>query len=208
MKLEVNIKQDQIIATALRRFSHFGISKSTLTEIADDLTISKQALAHYFPDKQSLVDAVIEKLTEEYTSRLKKEIEQSPSVSEALLKLTQVKGIFFEKYFMLLANTWQPDLIHNKSYQSWRTSLVEKESGLLVRLFEQGVLMGELRPLNAAKTAQLLIDTISAFSQCVKDKAGLPGPEVFHEVLGKQKEVIKLFYEGLNAGRKVISDDK
>src|SRR5436190_24402022 len=103
MKVEVIIKQDQIVGAALRRFSHFGIAKTTLSEVADDLSVSKQALSHYFPDKQSLVDAIIEKLSTEYTDRLSKEMDQSRSVAESLLKLTEVKGIFFEKYFMLLA---------------------------------------------------------------------------------------------------------
>ncbi len=45
MKPEVNDKLDAIIEAAIRRFSHFGIQKTNMTEIADDVALSKQALA-------------------------------------------------------------------------------------------------------------------------------------------------------------------
>ena len=95
MKVESNVKQEQIVEAAIRRFSHFGIVKTTLTEVADDLSISKQVLSYYFPDKQSLVNAAIEKLTIDYSNHLKAEMERFMTVEEALLKLTEVKGIFF-----------------------------------------------------------------------------------------------------------------
>ncbi|RYF88533.1 MAG: TetR/AcrR family transcriptional regulator, partial [Chitinophagaceae bacterium] len=57
MKETTVSKQDQIVEAALRRFSHFGIAKTSFTEVAEDLGLSKQALSHYFNDKQGLVQA-------------------------------------------------------------------------------------------------------------------------------------------------------
>jgi TetR/AcrR family transcriptional regulator len=51
---EQDKKKDQIIEAALNRFMHFGIPKTTMNEIADDLSISKALLYYYFPDKSSL----------------------------------------------------------------------------------------------------------------------------------------------------------
>jgi TetR/AcrR family transcriptional regulator len=199
MKVESTIKQDQIVEAALRRFSHFGITKTTLTEVADDLALSKQVLAYYFPDKQSLVNAVIQKLTIEYGNTLKAEIEKAHSVAAALLKLTEVKGIYFEKYYMLASQAEHHDFSKNKSLVNWRNFLTNKESGLVTRLFENGVQTGELKPLDAQKTAVLLLETLYAFSRCVKEKSVLPDAETFKEVMTKQQEVIKIFYQGLKA---------
>jgi TetR/AcrR family transcriptional regulator len=199
MKLESNVKQDQIVEAAIRRFSHFGIAKTTLTEVADDLAVTKQVLSYYFPDKQSLVNAVIEKLTIEYCNQLKSEMEKSVSLEEALLKLTEVKGIFFEKYFMLIIQAEHLEFVKHRSFNSWKKFLAGKESGLLSKLFENGVRKGELKPLDVEKTAELLLDTLYAFSRCVKDKGALPDKDAFDEILVKQQEVIKLFYQGLKA---------
>lgn len=199
IKEETPAMQAQIIEAAIRRFSYFGISKTTLTEVADDLAISKQALSYYFHDKQSLVNAVVDKLTQEYGMRLKAEMEQAGSVEEALLKLTTVKGIFFEKYFMLITQAEQLELIKHRSVTNWKQFLVGKESGLVTKLFENGMQTGELKPLDAQKTAELLLETLQAFSSCVKEKVALPDEQTFREVLFKQQEVIKLFYQGLKS---------
>lgn len=199
MKAESSVKQDQIVEAALRRFSHFGIAKTTLMEIGDDLSLSKQALSYYFPDKQSLVNAVIQKLTMEYSELLKVEIEQAQSVEEALLKLTEVKGIFFEKYFMMAIQAEHMEIEKNGSLKNWKKFITDKESGVLTVLFEKGVKAGELKPLEAEKTAELLLETLYAFSRCVKEKGALPDANAFKEVLQKQQDVIKLFYQGLKA---------
>lgn len=190
---------DQIIAVAIRRFSYFGINKTTLTEVADDLAISKQALSYYFPDKPSLIDAVVSTLTQEYGGRLKAEMARSTTVEESLMKLTEVKGFFFEKYFMLVTQAEQLGFMKNRAVANWRQLLAGKESGLVTKLFETGVKTGELKPLDAQKTAELLLETLQAFSSCVKNKSVLPDEQTFREILFKQQEVIKIFYQGLKS---------
>jgi TetR/AcrR family transcriptional regulator len=199
MKVESNVKQEQIVEAAIRRFSHFGIAKTTLTEIADDLAVTKQVLSYYFPDKQKLVDAVSEKLRMDYSRQLKTEMEGAPSVEAALLKLTEVKGIFFEKYFMLVTQAEHLELLKNRSISSWKKILAGQELVLVTSLFENGVKTGELKPLDARKTGELLLETLYAFSRCVKDKGALPDAAAFREVLTKQQEVIGIFYQGLKA---------
>lgn len=47
-------KRILIIEAALKRFAHYGLSKTTMTEIAKDISFSKALLYYYFPDKLSL----------------------------------------------------------------------------------------------------------------------------------------------------------
>ena len=199
VKATNQLRQDQIVEAAVRRFSHFGIAKTTLTEVAEDLALSKQALSYYFPDKQSLVNAVVEKLSDDYSRQLAAEIKASSSVEAALLKLTEVKADFFERYFMFAT---QAEHFHNarhESYQTWRMHLANRESGLLTNLFEKGIRQGELKNVDANKTAELLLETLYAFSKCMKEGVAVPDPRAFRELLMKQREVIKLFYQGLKA---------
>lgn len=200
MKVDNSIKQEQIVEAALRRFTHFGIGKTTFTEVAEDLAVSKQVLSYYFHDKQSLVQAVIEKLTTEYGQTLKSEIEKATSVEAALLSITYVKGLFFEKYFMLFSHAEHLEIIRNQTQNNWREFLTNKETGLLTKLFENAVHTGELKPLDAAKTARLLLETLYALARCVMDKGPLPGKEAFEAALQKQQEVIKVFYQALKSG--------
>jgi len=199
MKTGSQHRQDQIIKAAVKRFSHFGIAKTSLTEVAEDLALSKQALSYYFPDKQSLVNVVVEKISDDYISQLSMEINESESVETALLKITQVKARFFERYFMFANHDEYVDILKLESFTTWRKRLSERESALLTRLFERGISQDELKPLHARNTAELLLETLFAFSKCMKDRGGIPEPAAFRELLNKQQEVIKLFYQGLKA---------
>ena len=80
---------------------------------------------------------------------------------------------------------------------NWKHSLRINELNLLVTLFENGVRSGELKPLDAGKTAELLLETLYAFSKCVKRDSAIPDANAFKEVLKKQHDVMKLFYDGL-----------
>lgn len=57
-------KRDSIIEAAQKRFLHFGVDKTTMHEIAEDLSISKASLYYYFPDKLNLYGAVLQKIIE------------------------------------------------------------------------------------------------------------------------------------------------
>ena len=78
--------------------------------------------------------------------------------------------------------------------------LKEKETAMLVQLFEKGVSKGELKPLNTHKTAELFLDTLYAFSKCVNEKGDLPDSNAFTQVLNRQQGVTNIFYQGLKSG--------
>jgi TetR/AcrR family transcriptional regulator len=200
VRIESKVKQQQIVEAAIRRFSHFGISKTSLVEVAEDLAVTKQVLSYYFPDKDSLVQAVIDTLTTDYIAEVQKAMDTAPTVEQALLQLTNVKAVFFEKYYMLASQAEHLELTREQSYHHWRALLTEKESALLKNLFQRGIASGELKHLEIQKTAELLLETLYAFSNCVKDKGALPDAAAFSEMLSKQREVIQLFYQGLKSG--------
>jgi len=199
MKTEPTVRKDQIIEAAIKRFAHFGIAKTSLTEVADDLGVAKQTLSYYFSDKKALVTAVVDKLGEEYEEKLHAEIDQADTVEKALLKLTEVKSWFFEKYFMLLTQENHMELATAGVLPGRRNKLMNRELALMKALLDQGVSKGELRPMDSAKKASLLLETLYAFARCVKDKSALPDKEAFQQVLTRQKEVTRIFYDSLKS---------
>jgi TetR/AcrR family transcriptional regulator len=191
-------KQECILEAAIRRFAHFGVQKTTLTEIADDLAISKQALFYYFSDKQALIAAVQEKIVGEYIAGVEEEFAASSTVVEALDKLLDARKKLLEQYYMLvvaLVSSEGPAL--NDTIEEVKRQKKEKEQDLVAGLLQKGVASGELKLLDAPKTAALLLDTLSAFAQCAMDRVSMPDPKVLVPLYKKQKEVLHLFYNGL-----------
>jgi AcrR family transcriptional regulator len=62
-------RRDAIIQTASEQFAEKGFLPATILEIAAACGISRAGLLHYFPDKESLLEAVLEARDEEDRSR-------------------------------------------------------------------------------------------------------------------------------------------
>ncbi len=71
MQSEKGNKEQLILEAAQKRFGMYGIEKTSMREIADDLKLSKASLYYYFPDKESLYRAVIEKEQGEFIERIR-----------------------------------------------------------------------------------------------------------------------------------------
>jgi TetR/AcrR family transcriptional regulator len=198
MKQECTIKQDHIIEAAIKRFAHFGANKTTMTEIAEDLGITKQSLFYYFSDKQSLTAAVEEKITSAYFESVEKHFANAPDVEQALLKLIGIKKSFYERYFMLLIQAESLDGINGNSVVAEAKQRVKnKEIQLVAGLLEKGVAQKILKPLDTIKVAGLLLEILSAFEHCVVLKRAIPDQKSFNELSKKQKEVLELIINGL-----------
>lgn len=193
------VKHEQILDVAIRRFSHFGVAKTTLTEIADDLGVTKQTLAYYFSDKQSLVFAVQTKITGEYIDSIRQAFDNASSVQQALNSMIDAKATFFEKYYMLAVQAQHAEFTSGNSVQSWRDLIHQQEQDLLAALFKQGIDNGELIKFDPVKKAEIFIDTLYAFSRCIKEKGIIPDPDNFKTLSEKQRDVINLFYKALKS---------
>ena len=203
MKGEVNDKHDAIIEAAIRRFSHFGIQKTNMTEIADDVAISKQALAYYFPDKQSLVKAVGEQIIKQYLQQVEISFQSSPTIEVALIQLCDIKKTFFERYYMLYLQTssadfktGHPELVHFKE------QVRIKELQIVATLLQKGLAAGEISSLDIDKTSALIVDTLRAFECAVKLEKVFPDHQDFQEMISKQKDMLHLLVNGLKQNNK------
>lgn len=194
--MERTDKTEHILEAAIRRFAHFGVQKTTLTEIADDLGITKQALAYYFPDKQALADAVQQKIVNEFFSLLNTHVAAVPTTEQAILEVVEVKKTFFEKYAMLVKAVG-PEVIAMNQVTESRQKVKVKVVEIIAALLEAGVAKGEFAPMNTAETANLIYDTIAAYEQCFIGRQVVPDPNNFSEMCQRQKAVLQLIINGL-----------
>src|ERR1700712_2139018 len=78
-----DVKKEKILEAAHHRFLHFGYSKTTMNEIAGDLSMSKALLYYYFPDKSQLYVAVMRKLANDFIGMLSARVAQSTDLLSA-----------------------------------------------------------------------------------------------------------------------------
>ena len=195
--MERTEKTEHIVDAAIKRFAHFGVHKTTLTEIADDLGITKQALAYYFPDKQALSEAVEHKIVTEFFALLSEHTAAAPNTEEAMLSMLEVKKSFFDKYAMLMQQV-APEMLANnsriaESRRKVQTAVVAHIAGVL----EQGIAKGELKPHDTQETSIVVYDTMAAYEHCFISKQAVPDPQTFADMCARQKAVLQLIIAGL-----------
>jgi len=94
-----------IIEAALKRFAHYGLAKTTMTEIAKDISFSKALLYYYFPDKLSLYVSTMEHLMHLISREIVKSIDKTISCREAVLKLIMKRQQYIQKYYNLFESS-------------------------------------------------------------------------------------------------------
>src|ERR1700712_3084786 len=80
-----DIKRERILEASYQRFLHYGYAKTTMNEIAGDLSMSKALLYYYFPDKSQLYIAVMRKLANDHLKVLEDHINTFGNLKEAFI---------------------------------------------------------------------------------------------------------------------------
>jgi AcrR family transcriptional regulator len=199
--VETDKKRELIIEGAIKRFIHYGINKTTMNEIADDLSVSKPSLYYYFPDKSSLVLGVIDKIFSDYFEILERDQFSKDTLEERFAAFVEVKHRFFQKYYMLHLSGGSPDA--SLSSDELRESFMKmkaKNETLHAEILQRAVDNKEIAPCEVNKMAELYLDSLSGItSLCLLhgNKELFPSKKDMKAILEKQLSLSKIFIKGL-----------
>jgi AcrR family transcriptional regulator len=199
--VEIDKKRELIIEGAIKRFIHFGINKTTMNEIADDLSVSKPSLYYYFPDKSSLVQGVVEKVYTDYFNAIIKEKNEHDTLEEMLPRLIEVGHKYFQKYYMLHLSGGSPDSsLNSAELRNFIDQMKSKLLSFYIELFEEAAKTGEIEVQDSVKTAELYAASQNGLTAlCIMhgNKELFPGKKDLKNMLEKQISLAEVFIKGL-----------
>jgi AcrR family transcriptional regulator len=199
--VETDKKRDTIIEGAIKRFIHYGINKTTMNEIAEDLSVSKPSLYYYFPDKNSLVLGVIEKIFDDYFKLIEQVLQADLSLEECMAGFIEIRHRFFQKYYMMHLSGNTPDPSLNSDVLKERFMKMKgRNVQLHADIFQKSMDKGEIAPTDANKTAELYIDSLTGItSLCIMhgNKELFPSKKEMKDILDKQLSLSAIFIKGL-----------
>lgn len=197
----VDQKQEQIIEAALKRFAHFGISKTTMAEIADDLSISKASLYYYFPDKTSLVIAVGEQIFSDFISAQQHVLDKSTDFEEGLIEVLDVRLAFGQKYYMMHIGDGQSDINTNDPrFKLLLNDLKSKEHQSIAHHISKYQEKGILKEIDSEETAHVFLEMLIGiwiFQTHVNNKGLFPSSDIFEDIKIKSKRIVSIFCDGI-----------
>lgn len=193
-------KQEAIIEAAIKRFAHFGVSKTTMNEIATDLSISKALLYYYFPDKISLFAAVLKHITDKDVVKNTEVIREENDPWEAVQLFLELRTDFIIKYHNILEylKSFTPQTLP-KELQPVFSGLKENELHRVIAIIEKGKSAGIFKIKDVKKTAELYFDFLEGFrfSFFVQHPNFFPDKKQFQAILKREKEYSVIFFNGL-----------
>lgn len=198
--LDKSNKEQIIIETAQKRFGLFGIEKTSMQEIADDLKLSKASLYYYFPDKERLYKAVIEKEQNEF---IKKITEKVLSINEPDMLLREYVNARLS-YFHSLLNLSRLRLeAYSDLKPVFRETMIlfkEKEKEIIIKIFKDGIKKGIFFIEEPDKTASLFLDLLKGLRiSVVNDKKTLfIEQEEYDKLLYNTIAFTEIFIKGLS----------
>lgn len=199
MQAERSDREQVIIKKAQERFGLFGVEKTSMRELAEDLNMSKASLYYYFPDKESLYKAVIEKEQDEYLTRI---MDKIASIKEAdqLLREYAISRI---SYFRTLLNLSR---LRMKVYSDLRPVLKEtlqkfreKEKGIIIQVLDRGIAEGIFFCDDKESAALLFLDLMRGLRMTILNerKSLVLDQEEFEKILEKTSAAADLFIRSL-----------
>lgn len=96
--------KELITVNALRRFSYYTVSKTTLAEIAEDSSLSIFQLSQHFPYKEELVMETLKLLARNYMQEFRSALQESPDVRTLLENIGQLRIKYYKKYGLVLSD--------------------------------------------------------------------------------------------------------
>jgi len=192
-------KLDAIIEAAQKRFGIYGAEKTSMREIANDLHLSKASLYYYFPDKENLYKAVIEKEQAEFLGTLQNDID-SMNDPAICLKRYAINRL---SYFRKLVNLGR---ISPGSYADLKPLILEtflqfrsRELKMVTGIIEKGRKSGVFTAKDSSEAAVLFLDILRGLRSIALSDRKLMGisDKEFEELAGHISSAAEIFIKGL-----------
>lgn len=200
MNKSSDIKRQTILESAKKRFAHFGMSKTTMSEIAKDISVSKALLYYYFPDKNSLYSAVMEYVIDEMLEEVEEAIREVDQPHDAMMIALEKRMELVNDYYNLFEYTYTLRRDIPDDLKDILKSSFEKELSQIARILNIGVESREYEVDNLDEIARLLHFSLLGIRMGVlkdMDNPIFPSKEDFREILNQQKEMVSIFLKGL-----------
>jgi AcrR family transcriptional regulator len=197
--LERKNKIFQIIEAAQRRFGVYGIEKTSMREIAGDLKMSKASLYYYFPDKESLYKAVVEKEQDEFINRISEIIERTEDPEALLMEYSNTRLSYFRTLLNLSRLRLEAYSDLRPVFRETIKVFKEKDKEIVIRIFNKGIKSGIFSIKDIDNMASLFLDLLKGLRVIVvNDKRTLfIEQDEYDSLQEKTRAFTELFIKGI-----------
>ena len=195
-----NDKIIEIIEIAQKRFGMYGLGKTTMKEIAEDLGLSKGSLYYYFPDKEQLYKVVIEKEQEVFTEKLMDVLSKIERPEDMLKEYVRIRMQYFRKLLNLSRFRMEDYSGLKPIMADLRERFQKIQLEIITDILKKGIEKKVFHLKNdTKKTAELYLDLLIGLGHSMMKKNDIFYLEndEYNQVVRKAKDFTEIFIKGL-----------
>jgi AcrR family transcriptional regulator len=160
-------KLEVILAAARKRLGRYGFEKTTMSEIAADLNLSKASLYYYFPDKESLWSAVLAREQEEFFSLVKSRMQVIKDPEKMIREYVILRHQYFTTFLNLAKFRFSSFYQIRPHFREMIDNLRNREAEQFTEILRKGKKSGVFSIRNAEETALLFLEIIHGLRMIV-----------------------------------------
>jgi len=166
-------KVSRIIDAAQKRFAHYGLAKTTMNDIADDLGISKASLYYYFPDKESIFKYVVQAEQVDFCNKMNQLIDSHKEITQALTRYVEIRIEYFKKLINLGHLSY--DSFHEAKplYIELGKAFFEREKEMIKALLQQATEKKEIQKIDIDEYATFFVRVLCSLRLYILEKKEL-----------------------------------
>ncbi|MBO9702867.1 MAG: TetR/AcrR family transcriptional regulator [Sporocytophaga sp.] len=195
-----NIKVNLILDAAMKRFGYYGLAKTTMTEIASDVGLSKASIYYYFADKDALFQAVVKREQDGFISGIKKQVVDSKDTAKnKLVQYVDKRHEYFLKVFVNLGKIKMSMENVKPLLGNLLDNFFQSEVALVSDILKEGINNNEFRDIDVSEYADLFIATMNGLRGItIKNKDSYQLEQSDFDLIGKRiKNLGEIFIMGI-----------
>jgi TetR/AcrR family transcriptional regulator len=132
-------KEKAIIDAARKRFGHYGFSKVTMEEIAQDVELGKASLYYYFPTKEEIFKAVIYREQNELKENIEQLLQRPVTASNKLREYVILRMQFFRDLINLGTLSVHSYMDNKSVFKNLFVDFEKVELTLINKIIDEGI---------------------------------------------------------------------
>jgi AcrR family transcriptional regulator len=150
LKTKDELLREKILSGADRLFQKYGLSKTTMEDIAREAGKGKSTLYYYFKSKEEIFDVIIQNEKKLFFDILQESVSKAPTAKEKLhvfiiTRFTRLKEL--TNLYNVMADEVKDALdgCVNDMTLRYRKQYEQKEANIVKSIFQYGIVTGEFR---------------------------------------------------------------
>jgi AcrR family transcriptional regulator len=180
--------REVILDTAKTKLDFLGFEKTTMQDIARELSVSKATLYYYFPDKEGLFMEVVAREEEKYFRTLELRMKHIADPVAKLTGLVQLMNDFCREFTNLNKLRLSDPGGLRPCFGDRFGKFHDRELGLVKGILEEGMKSGAFRKHDPLESAEIFLDILKGLRM-----THYPAQEDRQGLERKQKYFIRIF---------------